>query len=102
MALSSCFLLLTHLTEDDGFKHTIECTVCFTWHHIQCVAIQGNNFVCRYCAPHIPHHNSGAGPRTQDFSMSGSFTGGTENSSEIHQAGNKNKTVRLDISLSIK
>lgn len=61
-----------------------------------------DNFVCRYCAPHIPHHNSGAGPRTQDFSMSGSFTGGTENSSEIHQAGNKNKTVRLDISLSIK
>jgi len=37
---------------DDGFGATIECAVCFTWHHIQCVGIQilpFSQFVCQYC-----------------------------------------------------
>jgi hypothetical protein len=33
--------------------------------------IQGDHFVCQYCSPSIPRHESGAGPLARDFCTSG-------------------------------
>lgn len=52
--LLSSGLLLISMTGDDSFGPTVKCTICSTWHHMQCAtqAVEFiSDFMCQRCIP---------------------------------------------------